>query len=324
MIPASDNHVRPQTASDWLIVLSDDPDNRVLRAQFDTWLANSEQNKRDWSEVAHTAAVARHAAPQTAAVWSEFAASRATSRRTVGIVRRNARIGLAVGVMAMAAMLAVFVLPSVLVRVQADHVAETGKVLPVPLADGSVVSLSPRSAVSVSYKEGQRKVRLLRGEAFFDVSPDPNRPFVVQAGKSETTVLGTAFDVRLLGAGAEIAVEHGLVQVVLGSDKRRLGAGDWLRLNGSAAPTSGRVNPESARAWVEGQLIARDERVGDVVERLRPYFGGLIVVRGNLASQTLTGVFNPSDPEAALKSIASALKADVIRMTPWVLVISKS
>jgi transmembrane sensor len=323
MTSASDIHVTPLTASDWLIVLSDDPDNRVLRAQFNAWLVSSEQNKQDWSEVTHTAAIVQHASPQTAAVWSQFAADRAASRRTVGIVRRNVRVGFAVGAMVMAAMLAVFVLPSVLVRVQADHVAETGKVMSVPLADGSIVSLSPRSAVSVSYKEGQREVRLLRGQAFFDVSPDPNRPFVVQAGKSETTVLGTAFDVRLLGDGAEISVKHGLVQVGFGSDKHRLGAGDWVRLGETAAPVAGRANPEIARAWVDGQLIARDELVGDVVERLRPYFGGLIVVRGNLASQTLTGVFNLSDPEAALKSIASALKADVTRVTPWVLVISK-
>lgn len=323
MTPASDNHVTPLTASDWLIMLSDDPGNRVLRAQFDAWLANNEQNRRDWNEVARTAAVVRHAAPQTAAVWSEFAARRAASRRTIGMMRNNMRVGFAIGAMAMAAMLAVFVLPSVLVRVQADHVADTGKVLSVPLTDGSVVSLSPHSAVAVSFKAGQRNIRLLRGEAFFDVSPDPSRPFKVQAGKSETTVLGTAFDVRLLGDGAEIAVEHGLVQVGFGSDRRRLGAGDWIRLNGAAAPVSGRANPEVARAWVEGQLIARDELVGDVLDRLRPYFGGLIVVRGNLASQSLTGVFNPSDPEAALQSIASALKADVTRMTPWVLVISK-
>lgn len=324
MTPASNTHVTPLTASDWLIMLSDDPDNRVLRAQFDAWLAGSEQNRQDWSEVTRTAAVVRHAAPQTAAVWSQFAAARAVSRRTAGTGRRNLRVRFAVAAMAMAAMLAVFVLPSALVRVQADHVAATGKVLSVPLADGSVVSLSPQSAVAVSYQQGQREIRLLRGEAFFNVRSDPNRPFVVQAGKSETTVLGTGFDVRLLSNGVEVAVEHGLVQVGYGSDKRRLGAGDWVRFEETAAPVAGRANPEIARAWVDGQLIARDEPVGDVVERLRPYFGGLIVVRGHLASQTLTGVFNLSDPEAALKSIASALKADVARITPWVLVISKS
>ncbi|MEM6934409.1 MAG: FecR domain-containing protein, partial [Pseudomonadota bacterium] len=75
----------------------------------------------------------------------------------------------------------------------ATGIAET-RVL--TLSDGSVVALSPRTEVSVDYDGPVRLVQLAEGEAFFDVKRDPERPFRVEAGSSELTVVGTAFNVR--------------------------------------------------------------------------------------------------------------------------------
>src|SRR4029453_5706266 len=104
---------------------------------------------------------------------------------------------------------------------------------------------------------GDRSVRLLKGEAYFSVSPDPRHPFRVIAGDTTITVLGTAFDVRLDAQGTTVAVEHGKVRVEdedAASTIFLLGSGDWLLLSDRKAPVVGHdANPEAA-AWRNGQL----------------------------------------------------------------------
>ena len=73
----------------------------------------------------------------------------------------------------------------------------TGESRTVTLADGSQVNLSGGSAIGVDITSEERRVRLLSGEAFFDVAHDAARPFTVEAGEARIVVLGTAFDVAL-------------------------------------------------------------------------------------------------------------------------------
>ncbi|WP_431286753.1 FecR family protein [Roseateles chitinivorans] len=72
----------------------------------------------------------------------------------------------------------------------------------VVLADGSRLSLNTSTQVDVFLTHERRTVRIVRGEAFFEVAKDANRPFVVQALGSEVVALGTAFAVRLSEPGA--------------------------------------------------------------------------------------------------------------------------
>ncbi len=57
--------------------------------------------------------------------------------------------------------------------------------------------LNTNSRVEIRFTPEQRNVRLLAGQAWFQVAKNPNRPFVVEAGNRRVTALGTAFDVRL-------------------------------------------------------------------------------------------------------------------------------
>jgi len=71
-----------------------------------------------------------------------------------------------------------------------------GQRLVVTLDDASVLTLDTDSRASVSYSDGERAVRLYAGQAFFDVTHDAARPFVVTAGETRVIALGTEFDVR--------------------------------------------------------------------------------------------------------------------------------
>jgi len=87
------------------------------------------------------------------------------------------------------------------------------------LSDGSRLSLNQGAEISEAFTDRERRLRLLRGEAYFSVSKDPQRPFVVEAGGVEVRAVGTAFNVNLHSASLEVLVTEGVVELELHSQR---------------------------------------------------------------------------------------------------------
>ena len=86
----------------------------------------------------------------------------------------------------------------------------------IKLEDGSTVKLSSNSSISYPEHFGDKNRNVyLKGEAFFDVKKDPNKPFIVHAGNITTQVLGTSFSIKSYEEGKtiEVAVKTGRVSV---------------------------------------------------------------------------------------------------------------
>lgn len=204
-------------ATDWLILLQEYPDDTGIHARFDAWLAGSDLNVAAWAETRHAAAVLDATLP----AHVDFRSDRPIAQFDAKLVPiaapgrfSHARRRFAIGAMAAAAAcLAIFATPALLLRAQADHLTGVSELRTVKLDDGSTVNLNASSAIAVNYAQGQRHIRLLQGTAYFEVTPDPDRPFTVAAGDVETTVLGTGFEVRLGDESADVAVRHGRVRV---------------------------------------------------------------------------------------------------------------
>ncbi len=81
------------------------------------------------------------------------------------------------------------------------------------LADGSVVELNRGGRIEPAFTAGERRVRLVRGEAHFTVTKNPARPFVVEAGTVAVRAVGTAFDVLRAESSVEVLVTEGKVHV---------------------------------------------------------------------------------------------------------------
>lgn len=97
------------------------------------------------------------------------------------------------------------------------HQTAPGQKATVTLSDGSTVKLHSESTLIYPEKipkTGLREVSL-RGEAFFNVTPDPSRPFIVRSGELTTRVLGTSFNVRAIPdeKAIQVVVATGKVQV---------------------------------------------------------------------------------------------------------------
>src|SRR3546814_837311 len=90
------------------------------------------------------------------------------------------------------------------------------------LPDGSTVEMSGDSAIEVRYSKGRRDIRLMRGQALFEVTHNAARPFIVKAGKGEIRALGTAFDVDLTRREVIVTVTKGVLRV----NAPRVGSGE--------------------------------------------------------------------------------------------------
>ena len=84
----------------------------------------------------------------------------------------------------------------------------------VALPDGSSFDLNTNSRIRVQYSTHTRVIQLDRGEAYFKVAHDTQRPFWVRAGGSWVRAVGTAFNVYIRPSGVEVTVSEGTVKVV--------------------------------------------------------------------------------------------------------------
>ncbi|SDS37604.1 FecR domain-containing protein [Opitutus sp. GAS368] len=85
------------------------------------------------------------------------------------------------------------------------------------LPDGSRVELNSGSEVAEHFTATERRVRLVRGEAHFEVAKNPLRPFIVEANNISVRAVGTAFDVRLGATAVDVLVTEGKVGVTSAS-----------------------------------------------------------------------------------------------------------
>ena len=94
------------------------------------------------------------------------------------------------------------------------------------LEDGSVVELNRDAAIEVAFTPAERRVRLVRGEAYFTVAKNPARPFIVEASGVAVRAIGTAFSVALGRTDVAVLVTQGSVQVMDQTHTADLAAGD--------------------------------------------------------------------------------------------------
>lgn len=326
-------------AARWLVALEEEPVDGAVRAEFEAWLNASPVNTTAWANTSDIYDLMAKTPPAHQDHWAPYVAERehtATARSVdpglthltqAGAGPRRRRVVIGVAAAAMAACLALVIVPSVLQRIEADYLTSTAELQTLNLPDGTTVRLGPDSALSVDFDERERRVRLVKGEAFFEVAPDQEHPFRVATREVTTTVLGTAFDVRLSEDGAAVAVQHGEVSVdypvVQPPVSERLNAGDWLQVDWTGDVRRGETPPDEVGAWMQGQIVSRDRPLESVIDDLRRYFAGIIVLTdGALGEQRVSGVYNVADPVAALTAMAGAHGGAVHRISPWVLVVT--
>ncbi|NYZ16214.1 FecR family protein [Azospirillum sp. RWY-5-1] len=299
-------------ALDWLVRLTSGRADAALRARYAAWRSTSPEHEQ--------------AAREAEALWGDVGRTQTAARRRMAAPARR-RLVPAVAAVAAALVLAVLSWggPTLLLdRWRADHTTAVGERREVTLPDGSRVTLNTGSAVLLRFTAEERRVTLADGEALFEVSADPARPFVVEAGGGTARAVGTVYAVRLDGARATVTVAHGVVEVTpAGGGPVRLTAGQRLVYGGGepGRPQPQSVDAEAETAWRRGKLIFRNRPLADVVAEVDRYRHGRTLVLGDtLGRLPVTGVFGIGDETELLDVLRQGFGVDAVRL-PWLTII---
>lgn len=142
------------------------------------------------------------------------------------------------------------------------------------LPDGSMVWLNVNSSMTypMEFKNGCREVEL-RGEAYFDVDADKDRPFVVKALGVEVVATGTQFNVNAY-THPTVTLVKGAVSVGVSSvgGDFKLVPGDRFDISGDSVMLSHNNDVERWCCWRDGRIIFDDDLMSDVFERLEQIY----------------------------------------------------
>jgi len=161
------------------------------------------------------------------------------------------------------------------------------------LADGTRVELNANTSITVESERAERRVHLADGEAFFEVTKDRSRPFVVETPAGSVRVTGTQFDVRTQ-ADSELVVTvvEGSVQVRPGAETAAhspgpivLGAGDRLRADRSGVTVTAlsKSSLDDAMAWRDGWIVFQGTPLSEALSQFGRYHGCAIAVTDGAA-----------------------------------------
>lgn len=214
------------------------------------------------------------------------------------------------------------------------HATERGEVRLVPLADGSTIMLNTATRVTVKYDGDRREVRLIEGEADFNVVADRRRPFVVEAdGRRFTVTTGGGFRVRKLkDAPLDVLVHQGRVE--LASQGARNGGamilGSNTRLVLSDAPSAESLSAPQAvepsvvtrdLAWRDGKIAFQGETLAQAAAAFGRYSDiRIIIADPALAREPVTGLFAANDPVGFGHAVAGVFGVGVAERNGVVIV----
>lgn len=197
-------------------------------------------------------------------------------------------------------------------------VTRADEVRNVTLPDHSVVKLDVGSEISVRISNRAREITLARGRALFEVAEDRHRPFIVTAGGTRTTALGTKFQIQHISERVVVVLTEGSVSVAPsdkepddypGAWEERLVPGEQLSLDEwRALPLKSSIDTFMATSWSRGRLVFRGTPLSEALEEVNRYSSRkLRLADPSLASLRVGGNFIAGDSELIVSAFAAAL-----------------
>ncbi|MEZ5973133.1 MAG: FecR domain-containing protein [Hyphomonadaceae bacterium] len=205
-----------------------------------------------------------------------------------------------------------------------EHYATApAEVRTINLAEGSTITLSGAGEASIAISDSERRVELTRGYALFDVTHDPNRPFIVETPQGDIRVLGTQFVVRIAGDEVRTTVLRGSVS----------GAAQRPGLFSSeSAPVTAQVNEEIVLsagnaelipiaaeavprrlAWRDNMLAFDGETLSEAIAQVSQQTGWTFELADPSLGDERVGGYVHADPEAFIELMSSSLNLEARR-----------
>ena len=222
--------------------------------------------------------------------------------------------------------------PAILADAAVTYETRIGERSTVTLSDGSVVTINTNSRIEVGYTDDLREITLTRGQGFFEVAKDIDRPFVVVAGGKRVMALGTVFDVRFDDENeVQVTLVEGRVQVEdIALDEKtpaaepmpgsgsavstrmaaiELSPGERLVARTDTAPQIIETDGIEETSWRRGQLVFRQRELSDVVAEMNRYTSQQLILDADerVLALRVSGVFNNGGPPSAFVDALEAM-----------------
>lgn len=182
----------------------------------------------------------------------------------------------------------------------------------IQLDDGTTVWLNDGTTFRYPEKFDTKERRVfVEGEAYFEVAPNPEKPFIVENPMVNTIVTGTSFNIRGYSSDQyfEATLSSGKVRLMKGERQISMIPGQQVQYNSKDDKFfSRKVDPAIYSSWIEGRLILKDEPFPVAMLKLSRWYNANIVIQDEeLKDFKLTATFENEKVEQTMEHIAYAL-----------------
>ncbi|HBK46596.1 MAG TPA: iron dicitrate transport regulator FecR [Xanthomonadaceae bacterium] len=297
-------------AAAWLTVLMSGEASPQDQQRWQDWHSADPEHARAWSHI--EAVTARMGLLDPGAAYRSLASGQPSSsgrRRALKLLAWSGAVG--------ASGLLLTRLPA-WQQAMADYRTGTGEQRDLVLDDGSRITLNTASALDVRFDARQRRLHLLRGEAYIVTghgTPAANeqRPFLFDTAAGRVQALGTRFMLRHQGDRTEVWVFEGAVRVTPGAARaatRIVQSGQRLAFDARGLGPLGTADEQSA-AWKDGLIVADQIRLDEFLADLGRYRSGILSCDPAIAGLKVSGVFPLRNTDQILATLPQVLPVRV-------------
>lgn len=173
-----------------------------------------------------------------------------------------------------------------------------GETYQIMLSDGTKVWLNAATTLQYSANlrtQGKRKVKLIAGEAYFEVTKDKNHPFIVETSSQDVEVLGTHFNINsYLDEGHTVTtLEEGSVRVLplntISEGNKIILKPGQQSINAKSGIEVREADLETALAWKEGEIYFRHASIQEVLRQVSRWYNIEVKYLGTPTKELFNG-----------------------------------
>ena len=299
--PVPSEEVRAEAAA-WVAQLHHEQRSPHLEARVHAWLGESEDHRRAFNRMT--------------LVWERSGLIQMRARSDASATRTEPRPRVTSRAVTLAATLVVAGIVAVYFWRDNAVVTGVGQQQVRLLQDGSRVVLNTDTRIEVNYDERARRVQLIHGEAWFDVSKRPAWPFIVSVDGQEIRALGTSFIVRHDDTqGLSVTLVEGRISVAPtarndeapSQAQQILAPGQRLVISRNHAPTVDRPELSRITAWERGRVEFEEAPLGDAAKEMNRYSKTHVAIAdAEVAQLRIGGVFRAGDSDEFVRIVTAA------------------
>jgi ferric-dicitrate binding protein FerR (iron transport regulator) len=287
------------------------------RAMVEEWIIETAENRRYFEHFKLIWETSQNISTSTSidenAAWKRFQ-HRIQQPRQKAVVRYLTRIRVAASVIICMALAAMSYLLWQGVANKPVEIVANDAIIKQVLPDSSEITLNKHSSVRYNkkFQGNERKVQL-KGEAFFKVTPDKMKPFVVELKSVKVTVVGTSFNIRETDSSTDVVVESGVVKVESANQQVLLNPGEKISVLKNSEPLNvQKTNDRLYNYYVTKEFVCDDTPLWKLVQTLNEAYNAHIeIADSSVAKLPLTTTFHNEPLENILRVISETFNLSI-------------